>query len=771
MTSMNSSPGPQGPIGPQGPAGAQGPVGPQGPAGPQGPVGAQGLKGDAGEGVPTGGADGQVLTKQSSTDYDTAWEDAPSAGSGNSRGALWATSSALPTTPFAAAYSPITVTWTVSPNSPFTVSGAIMRKPRLRGSHALNTLGHWVVVEVNNLEVSEQFVDWAVSEQERIAATATDVRPRFQWAISPTGGVSILTIDPNTTYLANTVIKIYAAIGAGATGPQGPAGPPGSGGLSQTQVDARIDALIPPARRLPSFAAGDAGEVATVNAAGTAIEFKPVADDDDAETLTRRTALPTTVGFNVGDLINLSGVIYELVANTEDANVYRGTIAANAAGNTGYFGDAVFHFQAVSPFNMRVNFSKAGLPTAPANLYVKYHSGNVYADIVLNRSSGRDTSTTWGYVHSPGTPGLDVPIVGAGFDLTVFGDSAYSVAQAIHTASRWERDDRNDANVNPIALGDNTDRWPKSKLPSDTAYTADLPSVTPSITLLTRNPGLDLNRTDTDFNVSQAPYYWSNPGIDLDDYPHGEFHCSLELRIAPVSDVNMGFVRNKANQTVADRNVALSNIVFASDLAEEGDYVASSNISALTGLNIFRQTVYSSNTIVGHYNIILVHNANNEVGFHVYWDGENGNTGATFTAELRITFTPSDATGGGSGIVVGTTNYTLNTIAASFTSTGFRFDPNKTVLFLLVNLMDRSDVSQTRQKQGITLNVWIPSLNALPAKTAGAGPIPGESVIIATYWVGTDAIQLSAGRTAQNELLLVSNNSYTIRVYFRTLQI
>ena len=643
MASMNSSPGPQGPIGPQGPAGAQGPVGAQGPAGPQGPIGAQGLKGDTGEGVPTGGGDGQVLTKQSSTDYDTAWEDAPSAGTGNSRGPLWASTAALPTTPFASANSPITATWTIAANAPFTVYDSTIVLARLRGAHATNALGVWVVVEINSVEISEQFVNWAVSEPERIVADSTMLRPRFQFSFNAAGAVRLQTVDPNVTFPANLVVKIYAAIGAGATGPQGPAGPPGSGGLSQTQVDARIDALIPPARRLPSFAAGDAGEVATVNAAGTAIEFKPVADDDDAETLTRRTALPTTVGFNVGDLINLSGVIYELVANTEDANVYRGTIAANAAGNTGYFGDAVFHFQAVSPFNMRINFSKAGLPTAPANLYVKYHSGNVYADLVLNRSSGRDTSTTWGYVHSPGTPGLDVPIVGAGFDLTVFGDSAYSVAQAIHTSNRWERDDRNDANVNPIALGDNTDRWPKSKLPSDTTYTADLPSVTPSITLLTRNPGLDLNRTDTDFNVNTAPYYWANPGIDLDMYPHGEFHCSLELRIAPDSDVNMGFVRNKANQTVADRNVALSNIVFASDLAQEGDYVSSTNIASLTGLNIFRQTAYSANTIVGHYNIILVHNASNEVGFHVYWDGENGATGAEFTAELRITFTPSDA--------------------------------------------------------------------------------------------------------------------------------
>ena len=44
--------------------GQQGPVGPAGPAGPQGPPG---------PGVPVGGTPGQVLTKQSITDYDTFW--------------------------------------------------------------------------------------------------------------------------------------------------------------------------------------------------------------------------------------------------------------------------------------------------------------------------------------------------------------------------------------------------------------------------------------------------------------------------------------------------------------------------------------------------------------------------------------------------------------------------------------------------------------------------------------------------------------------------
>lgn len=86
-----------GPIGPQGPTGATGaastvpgPQGPQGPLGPQGPkgdpgatgsTGTAGAPGPAGQGVPTGGSTGQVLTKTTATDYATNWQT-PSGGGG-----------------------------------------------------------------------------------------------------------------------------------------------------------------------------------------------------------------------------------------------------------------------------------------------------------------------------------------------------------------------------------------------------------------------------------------------------------------------------------------------------------------------------------------------------------------------------------------------------------------------------------------------------------------------------------------------------------------
>lgn len=53
--------------------------GPQGSTGPQGAQGAQGSQGAQGAGVATGGTVGQVLTKVSSTNYDTTWSNAASA--------------------------------------------------------------------------------------------------------------------------------------------------------------------------------------------------------------------------------------------------------------------------------------------------------------------------------------------------------------------------------------------------------------------------------------------------------------------------------------------------------------------------------------------------------------------------------------------------------------------------------------------------------------------------------------------------------------------
>ena len=105
--------GPEGPEGPQGPPGARGEQGiqgedgeagprgmtgltgatgadgadstvegPQGPAGAAGADGATGPAGAPGQGVPTGGTTGQILSKIDNTDYNTRWIAAPTGGGG-----------------------------------------------------------------------------------------------------------------------------------------------------------------------------------------------------------------------------------------------------------------------------------------------------------------------------------------------------------------------------------------------------------------------------------------------------------------------------------------------------------------------------------------------------------------------------------------------------------------------------------------------------------------------------------------------------------------
>lgn len=84
-TGATGAQGSTGPAGPQGPTGLTGPQGPQGDpgatgaTGPTGPTGATGAQGPPGQGVPTGGTAGQVLSKIDATNYNTQWTT-PSGG-------------------------------------------------------------------------------------------------------------------------------------------------------------------------------------------------------------------------------------------------------------------------------------------------------------------------------------------------------------------------------------------------------------------------------------------------------------------------------------------------------------------------------------------------------------------------------------------------------------------------------------------------------------------------------------------------------------------
>ena len=437
----------------------------------------------------------------------------------------------------------------------------------------------------------------------------------------------------------------------------------GGGGLDQAAVDARIDNAIPPAQRVPSFAAGDAGEVVKVNPTGTALIIAPETPGSGggSNELNALASFPAIANHQVGDIINLSGVLYELVASSEDQNVYRGAIAQV---RSGFLGDNTFEYQTVSPFNRRlyVPNTAPGFSSPPTTIYTLVQTPSphgLYSTLAWGRASADDNAAghpnTYAYHKIPGDPTIDALPIGTPFSLSFYSDEARKTALNFHSANRWERDDRNEANVNPIALAGNTDRWDYPKLPSDVAKATDIPHIVQTHLYDEAFPGLSITSGDTDRRPA-APTFPTGT-IDLDDNPHGEFHVSLELNITASSDVNLSFHRNTANATPEQRQVNHSANIFASDIAEEDAFVFSAT-AALSGVTAVTQNIYSANTTVGTYYLLLVRNAQNQVGFYHHYDGQAGSANITIAAELRVSFTPSDAPasggGGGGGITFGT---------------------------------------------------------------------------------------------------------------------
>ena len=91
-----------------------------------------------------------------------------------------------------------------------------------------------------------------------------------------------------------------------------------------------------------------------------------------APTLDVRASLPAITGFDVGDIVNAGGDLYELVDDADENNTITGTSALH---DTNYYGDSTFSWQAVDPFNMRLNLSKAGVGSSPpARIYGQFTS-------------------------------------------------------------------------------------------------------------------------------------------------------------------------------------------------------------------------------------------------------------------------------------------------------------------------------------------------------------------------------------------------------------
>ena len=197
-----------------------------------------------------------------------------------------------------------------------------------RGGNATNVKEYAVVggraIERGDIDSEQQLPDNAANEQyPRWNATAET----WEAVTAPTGsggpagptGPRGLQGPPGNDGADGQDGQDGAAGQRGPAGPQGPQGPRGNDGTDGQDGSDGQDGQD--GARGPAGPQGPTGPQGPAGPAGSA----------DAQTLEVRASQPTTAGFSVGDIINVSGVLYELIASGALPNVITG-IAADYAG-------------------------------------------------------------------------------------------------------------------------------------------------------------------------------------------------------------------------------------------------------------------------------------------------------------------------------------------------------------------------------------------------------------------------------------------------------
>ena len=358
-------------------------------------------------------------------------------------------------------------------------------------------------------------------------------------------------------------------------------------------------------------------------------------------------ALPPIANNAVGDIVNLNGELQELVAGTTDRHLYRGTVA-DRAGN--YIGDDFFEWEE-DPANIRAHLSKAVLgATPPDRVFIEVtakttNGSTLYAETYLDRPAGTgndrpgDTSTTYQYLRGAGAAGISSTnvVIGDSFSVAFYTTSGKTTPIIVlANVNRWVRDDRNEVKVASEAIAGNTDRWPPNKLPTNIPYGIG------TLTLPNSSPGLSITRLSTDQRASAPDYY--SPTFDLDDSDkqHGELHFSLELTLTSGNNT-ISFESQVGAANDSQKRRALSQIIFASDIRAQSEYVAT-NSGDPNGVVMFIVPVYAGATKQGDFRIVLTKNANNQIGIFRWYEGTGSAVvGATISATLRGTFSTTDA--------------------------------------------------------------------------------------------------------------------------------
>ena len=671
----DGTPGATGPRGPEGPEGPEGPAGPTGPAGQDAPTNQL---------IPDGGTDGQVLTKQSGTDYDAEWEN-PTGASGVSVATALNELESTATLSLAAVTTEVehklTIgALTVAAGHNLTrdatnnrITSSVAQKVFLQTSLPMEVENGpaggdrtlpLVLVKVNGVTEgvtrgtyyhrgpSRTGLDNASGDsvyefkvQDAINLNAGDyfeyfLRPKYEnSAASPLMQLSI----------ASTPLKIQTT------------------GLTVTSSGIRDFAKTSPTT---TDAAARTDLATLMNASASDAERFDYDDLKNKPSILNYrdvNALPT--GNDLVDGLDVYLLVEQIVAGY--GVLTAGTINVNTFGyfdnpeptaDIGTFDaphpgiQGIYSVQAADssiPLRDRIVVTRVSTETkVPSTVSIAEGTGN-FTDYTLTASSIANN-----YVTATGNGNRF--LLGQGYRVKVaysdgsveFASTTYLPGRYVYstTTLRWN-DGPGNLSANdirdlfaPQAQVDNTDPWPLDKIPagihgSSLVEIHDGPGVGVSVT----TPLLNQYGAETLFSgqTGLARRFYG-PTFDLDRVSHGEFHAEVAFTITARSANTISFT----NTTVADDRITTSvrtSIIFASRIKALGDFDIMATQQEVVIMSLI--SVFDSTTRIGQIRILLFHDSNNQLGYVTEWRGTGSaalGTTLSIGVNLEISFTPTD---------------------------------------------------------------------------------------------------------------------------------
>ena len=428
---------------------------------------------------------------------------------------------------------------------------------------------------------------------------------------------------------------------------------------------------------VPRPAAGDVGSVLGARAVGQTAWIPQATAGDSAGELTSLSALPAPAGHDVGDIVNVNGELWRLAATTEARNEHHGTIEDRTGSE---IGDDTFAWEQ-TPANVDLYVPVSVVGSNPdTTLWVELEvpKHNLYAETGLTRRFRTTLGGTsevvgaayWVYTRTGTEAGLESSTAwhGAPFVVTVWMDEAKTqpfnvrastsrfvvVTRATDTGDAGLDEAAVNALIDPVARAGSTARWGKAKLPADTVYTADLPTVTPRAIGKQMNLislGRQNQPTSDAFVTGAAPRRLretdGTANFTLPADARGEFHFEIDFELTAPTSTGFGLVASPTS--AADRRQTKSQVIFASEVLGKSAW-ANTNDRQREGEEIDRFRVYSVATpqadFIFRVQRIETTGEEDEIGITCEYDYMAGNL-LSWTAAIRVSWTPSDAVAGG----------------------------------------------------------------------------------------------------------------------------